>query len=201
MICRVVCGFFRFFLLYIIFLVFSFKHRGVSGLLSPTTSDQQEKSQFGGFLAHVPQWKVSQSSLLKVGCPGCHQGDWLLLLLSHRTGRTHGQKGRAREKGNYMLDFADKMNLPAVPECLLEQKVWPPLVLSQAQINPCVIRSLPALTVGGTFICKSGSLLWLWTTQNLIPSQKLTPQAQVLKDGYLNSAYFSASSFFSLFLL
>lgn len=46
-----------FFLLYVIFSVFSFKHRGVSGLLSHTTSDQQEKSQFGGFLARVPQWK------------------------------------------------------------------------------------------------------------------------------------------------
>lgn len=61
-----------------------------------------------------------------------------LLLLSHRTGQA---EGRAREKGNYMLGFANKMNLPAVPEPLSEQKVPVPGFISAglghtARINP-----------------------------------------------------------------
>lgn len=65
--------------------------------------------------------------------------------LSHRAGRTQGQKGRAREKGNYMLGFADKMNLPAVPERPPEQKVSSLLVLSQQDLCTC-LRLTPELS-------------------------------------------------------
>lgn len=99
------------------------KHRGVSGFPQPSPSDWQEKSQFGGFLSQVLQGKASLTTLLKVSSAVLAVSRETLLPLSHRTGQTEGTEGTAGEKGNYMLGFADKMNLPAVPEPLSEQKV------------------------------------------------------------------------------
>lgn len=131
----------------------------------------------------------------QLSCPGCRQGDSGL--------QDRPDRGRGREKGNYMLGFADKMNLLAVPEplkrsqCLVlpRQGLDTRLRLTPELSDP----SLPAPAAVGVSSCESQGLLWLQTKENLFQRQEIIPQAQLLKDGCLKAADFSAYSFFSSF--
>lgn len=146
--------------------------------------------------AHLspPCWRSAQLSWLSPGKLCCR---WATGLARHR------DRGESKGEGK-LHAWVCRQNEPPSSARASRSKKSQCLVLpprgSDAQINPCAPRSLPAPAAGAVSSCKSRCLLWLQTKKNLFQRQELIPQAQLLKHSVFKISLLLCLLFFLFFL-